>query len=96
MAIGWGSIGRIWERPVFVAYVRSSRHTSSLIDVCGEVKRSKTFANARSVRKLLDHTVIAMAARFEARKAIGADAIREAYEASGRGWSEKPAIGFTA
>ena len=67
-----------------------------LIDVCGEVKRSKTFANARSVRKLLDHTVIAMAARFEARKAIGADAIREAYEASGLGWSEKPAIGFTA
>ena len=36
MAIGWGSIGRIWERPVFVAYVRSSRHTSSLIDVGGE------------------------------------------------------------
>ena len=22
MAIGWGHIGRIWERPVFVAYVR--------------------------------------------------------------------------
>ena len=36
MAIGWGSVGRIWEKPVFVAYVRSSRHTCSLIDASGE------------------------------------------------------------
>ena len=25
MVIGWGHIGRVWERPVFIAYVRTSR-----------------------------------------------------------------------
>ncbi|MBR1761887.1 MAG: flavin reductase family protein [Eubacterium sp.] len=32
MVIGWGHIGRIWERPVFVAYVRDCRYTSKLLD----------------------------------------------------------------
>ena len=32
MVIGWGHIGRIWERPVFVAYVRDSRYTRELLD----------------------------------------------------------------
>ena len=32
MVIGWGYIGRVWERPVFIAYVRTSRYTSELID----------------------------------------------------------------
>ncbi len=32
MVIGWGHIGRIWERPVFVTYVRDCRFTSSLLD----------------------------------------------------------------
>ena len=32
MVIGWGHIGRIWERPVFVAYVRISRYTRELLD----------------------------------------------------------------
>jgi flavin reductase (DIM6/NTAB) family NADH-FMN oxidoreductase RutF len=32
MVIGWGHIGRVWERPVFIAYVRTSRYTSELID----------------------------------------------------------------
>ena len=36
MVIGWGHIGVIWGRPVFVAYVRESRHTKSLIDKNGE------------------------------------------------------------
>ena len=67
-----------------------------LINVCGEMKRNKSFANARSVRKLLDHTVIVMATHFGTGKAIDSDAIREAYEASGLGWNAKPAIGFTA
>ena len=32
MAIGWGHIGRIWERPVFVAYVRDCRYTREMLD----------------------------------------------------------------
>ena len=32
MVIGWGHIGRIWERPVFVAHVRDCRYTRELLD----------------------------------------------------------------
>ena len=32
MVIGWGHIGRIWERPVFVAYVRVCRYTREMLD----------------------------------------------------------------
>ena len=32
MVIGWGHIGRIWELPVFVAYVRDNRYTCELLD----------------------------------------------------------------
>ena len=32
MVIGWGHIGVIWSRPVFVAYVRGCRYTSELLD----------------------------------------------------------------
>ena len=31
MVIGWGHIGRIWERPVFVAYVRDCRYTWEML-----------------------------------------------------------------
>ena len=37
MVIGWGHIGVIWGKPVFVAYVRESRHTKSLVDKNGEL-----------------------------------------------------------
>ena len=36
MVIGWGHIGVIWGKPVFVAYVRESRHTKSLVEKNGE------------------------------------------------------------
>ena len=36
MTIGWGHIGVIWSKPVFVTYVRESRHTKSLLDKNGE------------------------------------------------------------
>lgn len=36
MAIGWGSMGIIWRRPVFTVYVRPSRYTHSLIEESGE------------------------------------------------------------
>ena len=32
MVIGWGHVGRIWERNVFIAYVRQSRYTRELLD----------------------------------------------------------------
>ena len=35
MTIGWGTIGIEWGKPVFVAYVRESRHTRSILDKTG-------------------------------------------------------------
>lgn len=32
MVIGWGHVGRIWEIPVFIAYVRDSRYTREMLD----------------------------------------------------------------
>jgi flavin reductase (DIM6/NTAB) family NADH-FMN oxidoreductase RutF len=32
MVIGWGHIGRIWEKPVFIAYVRKCRYTREMLD----------------------------------------------------------------
>ena len=36
MTIGWGHIGIEWGRPIFVAYVRESRHTRAMLDNHGE------------------------------------------------------------
>ena len=36
MTIGWGHIGIEWSRPIFVAYVRESRHTKAMLDESGE------------------------------------------------------------
>ncbi len=36
MAIGWGSIGIVWKRPVFMVMVRPSRYTYKLIEESGE------------------------------------------------------------
>lgn len=36
MTIGWGTIGIEWGKPVFVAYVRESRHTRTMLDANGE------------------------------------------------------------
>lgn len=36
MAIGWGSIGIEWSRPIFTAYVRESRYTKQLLEDTGE------------------------------------------------------------
>lgn len=36
MTIGWGTLGVIWERPVFVAYVRKQRYTREMLDECRE------------------------------------------------------------
>ena len=36
MTIGWGHVGIVWGRPVFVAYVRETRHTRQMLDACQE------------------------------------------------------------
>ena len=36
MTIGWGHLGTIWFKPVFIAYVRESRYTKELLDQTGE------------------------------------------------------------
>jgi len=32
MVIGWGHVGRIWERPIFIAYIRDIRYTREMLD----------------------------------------------------------------
>lgn len=36
MTIGWGHIGIEWGKPIFVAYVRQSRYTKSMLETGGE------------------------------------------------------------
>jgi flavin reductase (DIM6/NTAB) family NADH-FMN oxidoreductase RutF len=36
MAIGWGTAGIVWRRPIFVVLVRPSRYTYKLIEETGE------------------------------------------------------------
>lgn len=36
MTIGWGKIGIEWNRPVFIAYVRETRHTKRMLEASGE------------------------------------------------------------
>ena len=45
MTIGWGTLGIEWGKPVFVAYVRESRHTRSMLDATGEFTVNIPMAN---------------------------------------------------
>lgn len=36
MTIGWGTLGIEWSKPVFIAFVRQSRHTKTILDKNGE------------------------------------------------------------
>lgn len=36
MTIGWGHIGIEWGKPIFIAYVRESRHTHAMLEGNGE------------------------------------------------------------
>ncbi len=36
MAIGWGTVGSVWSRPMFVVLVRHSRYTHECIDATGD------------------------------------------------------------
>lgn len=64
MTIGWGKIGIEWGKPIFVAYIRQSRHTMELLkasgeftisvpmdDSCGEILRFCGRNSGRNVNK---------------------------------------------
>ena len=36
MTIGWGSVGHVWNKPVFTVMVRPQRHTYEMIQAAGE------------------------------------------------------------
>lgn len=36
MTIGWGKLGVEWGKPIFIAYIRQSRYTKTLLDQSGE------------------------------------------------------------
>ena len=36
MTIGWGTLGIEWGRPIFILFVRESRHTKQMLDMNGE------------------------------------------------------------
>lgn len=61
MTIGWGLIGFIWQRPVFMVAVRDSRHTFSLMEKAedftvtvptGNMKDALMFCGSKSGRDL--------------------------------------------
>lgn len=60
MTIAWGSVGFMWNKPVFTAMVRYSRHTFDLIDKAqdftvsfplkGQLKNALAFCGSKSGR----------------------------------------------
>ena len=60
MTIGWGQIGVVWSRPIFTAYVRTSRYTWNCLQSAesftinvprpGELKEELAFCGTRSGR----------------------------------------------
>ncbi|MEN6473680.1 MAG: flavin reductase family protein [Syntrophaceae bacterium] len=61
MTIGWGLIGFIWQRPVFLAAVRDSRHTFTIIEKASDftvsvpaagMKEALMFCGTKSGRDL--------------------------------------------
>ena len=36
MTIGWGTLGIQWGKPIYIAFVRESRHTKQMLDKNGE------------------------------------------------------------
>lgn len=47
MTIGWGTMGVVWGLPMFIAYVRRSRHTKSLLDANPEFTVNVPVGDAR-------------------------------------------------
>ncbi|MDO5537471.1 MAG: flavin reductase family protein [Desulfovibrionaceae bacterium] len=47
MTIGWGHLGVIWQRPVFIAFIREGRFTRPLLDEAGEFTINVPFGKAQ-------------------------------------------------
>ena len=85
MVIGWGHIGRIWELPVFVAYVRDNRYTRQLLDrnpeftvnvpIHGFSREAFAVCGAKSGRDM--DKIAAAGLTLEAPEAVSVPAIRE-------------------
>lgn len=52
MTIGWGSIGFIWNKPIFTVLVRPSRFTHKLIEPSGEFTVSLPFEDMKEALSL--------------------------------------------
>jgi flavin reductase (DIM6/NTAB) family NADH-FMN oxidoreductase RutF len=57
MTIGWGTIGYVWRKPIFMIAVRSSRHTFGLVEKApdfsvtvpyGDMRQALAFCGTRS------------------------------------------------
>ena len=85
MTIGWGTIGIDWSRPVFIAYVRESRHTKKILEENGEFtvnipmgdvdKKILAVCGTRSGRDL--NKIEALGLHLEEPLAISVPGIRE-------------------
>jgi flavin reductase (DIM6/NTAB) family NADH-FMN oxidoreductase RutF len=54
MAIGWGSAGFIWYKPVFIAMVRHSRFTKELVEKSGEFTVTLPFGESQEIKDALN------------------------------------------
>lgn len=52
MTIGWGLIGYIWRRPIFMAAVRDSRHTFTIIEKAADFTVCVPSANMKDTLNL--------------------------------------------
>ena len=62
MTIGWGGVGCVWNKPVFLVMVRPQRHTYKMLEAAGEftvsvptmnpLKAELAFAGTKSGREL--------------------------------------------
>ena len=85
MTIGWGKLGIVWGKPVFIAYVRESRHTKAMLDntleftvnvpVNGCDKRILSVCGTKSGRDM--DKIQELNLTLEEPQSIGVPAIRE-------------------
>ncbi len=85
MTISWGHMGTIWGKPVFIVYVRQSRHTKAMLEANGEFtinvpmgeidKQILGFCGTKSGRDV--DKIAAMGLHLEEPEVISVPGIRE-------------------
>ncbi len=53
IAIGWGTIGIEWNKPLFQIYVRECRHSKSMLDKTGEFTVNVPLERSERTREIL-------------------------------------------